>query len=132
LTAADLQKGVNSFSELTMAIEQATDVVNVLPKYKSQPLDAPDFTIWCYVNYERKLRGLPLVDYKDIYEFYDERMYEYLDQYGDPYGVFTEQNETMNKNRPNIEKFIQLPDDYYGEDNQAESDEEGEADESEK
>ena len=112
LSAADLQKGVNSFSELTLAIEQATDVINILPKYKTQPHDAPDFNIYCYINYARKLKGLPTVEYKDIYKFYDDKMDEYLKQYGDPNGVFTESNETMLKNRPNIEKFIVLPSDY--------------------
>ena len=112
LSAADLQKGVNSFSELTLAIEQATDVINILPKYKTQPHDAPDFNIYCYINYARKLKGLPTVDYKDIYRFYDDKMNEYLKQYGDPNGVFTEANDTMLKNRPNIEKFIVLPSDY--------------------
>lgn len=112
LSAADLQKGVNSFSELTLAIEQATDVINILPKYKTQPHDAPDFNIYCYINYARKLKGLPTVEYKDIYKFYDDKMSEYLKQYGDPNGVFTEANDTMLKNRPNIEKFIVLPSDY--------------------
>ena len=112
LSAADLQKGVNSFSELTLAIEQATDVINILPKYKTQPHDAPDFNIYCYISYARKLKGLPPIEYKDIYKFYDDKMEEYLRQYGDPNGVFTEANNTMLKNRPNIEKFIILPSDY--------------------
>ena len=112
LSAADLQKGVNSFSELTLAIEQATDVINILPKYKTQPHDAPDFNIYCYISYARKLKGLPPIEYKDIYKFYDDKMEEYLRQYGDPNGVFTEANDIMLKNRPNIEKFIVLPSDY--------------------
>ena len=112
LSAADLQKGVNSFSELTLAIEQATDVINILPKYKTQPHDAPDFNIYCYISYARKLKGLPPIEYKDIYKFYDDKMEEYLRQYGDPNGVFTEANDTMLKNRPNIERFIVLPSDY--------------------
>lgn len=112
LSAADLQKGVNSFSELTLAIEQATDVINILPKYKNQPHDAPDFNIYCYISYARKLKGLPPIEYKDIYKFYDDKMEEYLKQYGDPNGVFTDSNEIMLKNRPNIENFIELPSDY--------------------
>ena len=95
-----------------MAIEQATDVINILPKYKTQPHDAPDFNIYCYISYARKLKGLPPIEYKDIYKFYDDKMEEYLRQYGDPNGVFTEANDTMLKNRPNIEKFIVLPSDY--------------------
>ena len=55
---------------------------------------------------------MPTVEYKDIYKFYDDKMNEYLKQYGDPNGVFTESNDTMLKNRTNIEKFIVLPSDY--------------------
>lgn len=110
LTQADLQKGVNSFSELSLAVEQATDIISILPKFKYQPNDAPDFIIWCYINYGRKLKGLPLVEYKDIYEFYDKRKKEYLSQYGDRYGIFND--DTTKQNRDNIEKFITLPDDY--------------------
>lgn len=119
LTQADLQKGVNSFSEMSLAIEQATDVINILPKLKSQPHDSADFIIYCYINYARKLKGLPTVEYKDIYRFYDSKVAEYLKQYGDPYGIFTD-NPTIN-NRQNIEKFIILPKDY---DNDTSDDEE--------
>ena len=35
---------------------------------------------------------------------------EYLEQYGDPYGIF--EGDTTEKNRPNVEKFIKLPKDY--------------------
>jgi hypothetical protein len=110
LTQSDLQKGVNSFSEMSLAIEQATDVISILPKLKNQPHDSADFIIYCYINYARKLKGLPTVDYKDIYQFYDNKVTEYLKQYGDPNGIFTE--DTTLKNRPNIEKFITLPKDY--------------------
>lgn len=110
LTQSDLQKGVNSFSEMSMAIEQATDVISILPKLKNQPHDSADFIIYCYINYARKLKGLPTVDYKDIYSFYDSKVSEYLKQYGDPNGIFGD--DTTIKNRTNIEKFITLPADY--------------------
>lgn len=116
LTQADLQKGVNSFSELSLAIEQATDVISILPKLKNQPHDTADFIIYCYINYARKLKGLPTVPYEDIYKFYDDKVAEYLKQYGDPNGIFSE--DTTIKNRPNIEKFITLPTDYDSDDSQ--------------
>lgn len=119
LTQADLQKGVNSFSELGLAIEQATDVISVLPKYKNQPHDSADFIIYCYINYARKLKGLPTVEYEEVYKFYDDKVSEYLKQYGDPHGIFT--NDTTLNNRQNIEKFITLPKDYNAD---ADSDEE--------
>lgn len=57
-----------------------------------------------------ELQGLPQCSYSDVYKFYDKKKQEYLDQYGDPYGIFTE--DTTEKNRSGIEKFIDLPKDY--------------------
>ena len=106
----DLEGGISSISELSLAIEKAVDVVKILPKFKFRPNDAVDFTIWCYINYLRKLEDKPLCEYEDIYKFYDERKKAYLDQYGDPYGIFTD--DPTEKNREAIEKFITLPSDY--------------------
>ena len=41
LTKADLDSGVNSVSELTKAVEQAVDVIKILPRFKYRPNDAP-------------------------------------------------------------------------------------------
>lgn len=116
LTKEDLQGGITSFSEIFKAVEQAVDVIPILPQFKYRPNDALDFVIWCYINYARDLQGLPQCSYKDVYKFYDKKKQEYLDQYGDPYGIFTE--DTTEKNRENIEKFITLPKDYEDGDNQ--------------
>lgn len=110
LTKADLQGGITAISEISKACEEAVDIIDILPKFKYQPNDAPDFIIWCYINYARKLRGLPECEYKDVYAFYDKKKQEYLDQYGDPYGIFTD--DTTDKNRPSVEQFIKLPKDY--------------------
>lgn len=110
LTQADLQGGINSFSEIFKAVEQAVDVIPILPRFKFRPNDALDFNIWCYINYARDLQGLPLCTYEEVYKFYDKRKEEYLEQYGDPYGIF--EDEPTEKNRLNVEKFITLPKDY--------------------
>jgi hypothetical protein len=107
LSKADLTEGLNSFSELSLAIERATDVVRILPKFKYRPNDALDFTIWCYVNYERNLNGLPEVDYEEVYKFYDRKVEEYIRQYGDPTGIFSE--DTTKNNRDVIKEFIKPP-----------------------
>lgn len=112
LTQADMQGGVTSISEIAKACEEAVDIIEILPRFLYQPNDAPDFIIWCYINYCRKLKGLPECEYKDIYEFYDKKKQEYLDQYGDPYGIFT--GDTSEKNRDSVERFITLPKDYNG------------------
>lgn len=110
LTQADLQGGINSFSEIFKAVEQAVDVVPILPQFKYRPNDACDFIIWCYINYARDLQGLPACEYEDVYKFYDRKKSEYITQYGDPYGIFNE--DPTENNRSNIEKFITLPKDY--------------------
>ena len=110
LTQADLQGGINSFSEIFKAVEQAVDVIPILPKFKFRPNDALDFNIWCYINYIRDLQGLPQCEYEDVYKFYDKKKQEYLEQYGDPYGIF--EDDPNEKNRENVKKFITLPNDY--------------------
>ena len=110
LSAADLQKGMNSVSELIKAVEQATDVIKILPQFKYRPNDSPDFTIMCYVNYERELNGQPQVPYEEIYSFYDKKKKEYLEQNGDPYGIFDD--DPSEKNRDTVKTFLKMPDDY--------------------
>lgn len=116
LTQADLQGGVSCIAEISKACEQAVDIIEILPRFKYQPNDAPDFIIWCYINYCRRLKGLPECEYKDVYAFYDRKKQEYLEQYGDPYDIF--KGDTSEKNRPNIEQFIKLPKDYKTDNNE--------------
>lgn len=110
LSANDLQGGLNSFSELMMAIEQAADIIPILPQFKFRPSDSVDFTIWCIINYLRKAEGKPLCSYEDVWHFYDERKAEYIEQYGDPTGIFAD--DPTESNRGQVQKFITLPKEY--------------------
>lgn len=110
LTKADLDGGVNSVSELVKTLEQTVDVIKILPQFKYRANDAPDFNIFCYINYERELNGQPQAEYSDIYSFYDKKKAEYIAQNGDPFGIFT--HDTTEKNRDTVKTFIKLPDDY--------------------
>lgn len=110
LSASDFQKGMNSVSELIKAVEQSTDIIKIMPQFKYRPIDSVDFTIMCYVNYERKLNGQPQVDYDEIYSFYDRKREEYISQNGDPYNIFN--NDPTIGNRDNVKKFLKMPDDY--------------------
>lgn len=107
ISKEDLQGGIVNFSDIFSAVEGAKERIRIFPEFKYQPKDAADFIIWCYINYERNLHGLPEVPYKDIYEFYDEKKKEYIEMYGDPYGIFTD--DTSESNREAIEKFITVP-----------------------
>ena len=74
--------GLNTVGELVRAVEQVEDIIPILPKFKSRPQDKVDFAIWCYINYARDLEGKPLVDYEDVYRFYEERKKEYEKEFG--------------------------------------------------
>jgi len=115
LSKSDLQGGLNSFSELSLMVEQAVDIIPILPVFKFRPNDAIDFNIWCLINYIRDLEGKPICEYEDVYHFYDERKAEYISQYGDPTGIFAD--DTTESNRETIKKFITLPNDYNVEEN---------------
>ena len=110
LSESDLHGGINSFSEIFKAVEQAVDIIPILPTFKFRPNDALDFTIWCYINYARDLQGLPQCSYEDVYRFYDKKKQEYIDQYGDPNGIFDD--DPAENLRDSIKKFITLPSDY--------------------
>ena len=110
LSESDLHGGINSFSEIFKAVEQAVDIIPILPSFKFRPNDALDFTIWCYINYARDLQGLPQCSYEDVYKFYDKKKQEYIEQYGDPNGIFDD--DPSEELRDSIKKFITLPSDY--------------------
>lgn len=112
LNSIDVQGGVTSFSEFFQKFEREKDITRILPQFKYRPNDAPDFIIWCYINYCRRLEGKPEVPYEDVYKFYDEKVAEYVKQYGDPNHIFTD--DPTKQNREKIKDFITLPPDYYG------------------
>lgn len=107
LSETDLQGGLANFSDIFRAVEEAKDRIKIFPEFRYRPIDAADFIIWNYVDYERNLNNLPSVSYEDIYKFYDEKKKEYIDQYGDPYGIF--KDDPSEANRESIKKFITVP-----------------------
>lgn len=113
LNSIDVQGGVTSFSEFFQKFEREKDITRILPRFKYRPNDAPDFIIWCYINYCRRLEGKPEVPYEDVYKFYDEKVAEYVKQYGDPNHIFTD--DPTKQNREKIKDFITLPPDYDSE-----------------
>jgi hypothetical protein len=110
---ADLQGGLTTIGEIAQAVEQNVDIIPILPQFRYRPNDAVDFCIWNYINYARDLEGKPLVEYKDVYKFYDKMKDAYIASTGDPYGIFD--GDPTEGNREKVEKFIQLPKEYYEE-----------------
>lgn len=77
LTKNDLSGGMDNFATWAKEVEMAVDgIVPMMPRYLEQPKDKADFIILCYVNYIQHMKGLPLSEYKDIYEFYNRRAEE--------------------------------------------------------
>jgi hypothetical protein len=77
LSKSDLSDGLDTFGQLVRTVEQAVDIIPILPQFRKRPQDDVDFTILCYVNYIRDLKGLPLCKYEDLFEFINERKKEY-------------------------------------------------------
>jgi len=77
LSKSDLSDGLDTFGQLVRSVEQAVDIIPILPVFKERPQDKVDFTIFCYINYIRDLKGLPLAEYEDIYSFYESRKKEF-------------------------------------------------------
>jgi hypothetical protein len=73
LSKSDLSDGLDTFGQLVRTVEQAVDIIPILPQFRERPQDKVDFTLWCYINYVRDLKGLPLATYDEIYSFYDQR-----------------------------------------------------------
>lgn len=77
LSKSDLSDGLDTFGQLVRSVEQAVDIIPILPVFKERPQDKVDFTIFCYINYIRDLKGLPLAEYEDVYKFYEARKKEF-------------------------------------------------------
>lgn len=77
MSKADLQSGLDTFGQLVRMVEEAVDIIPILPQFKKMPRDDVDFTLWCYINYVRDLKGLPPCSYEEVYNFYEERKKEY-------------------------------------------------------
>lgn len=110
LTAADLQNGLSTFGEIFEAVEGAEDIIKTLPQYMQQPNDMVDFTIWTYVNYERKLNGMPLVSYDEIYAFYERQKDEYIREHGDPFELFKNDPTSKPEMRETVKRFLTVDD----------------------
>lgn len=79
LSATDLSQGLDTFSDLVRKVESAVDIIPILPEFIAKPKDKVDFTVLFYINYERHLRGLPQVEHKDVYDFYNKMVADYVE-----------------------------------------------------
>ena len=94
-----------SFSFVAAVIATLLLIINAL----GLGILASDTDFFFFVNYLRRLEDKPECSYEDVYRFYDERKRAYIEQYGDPTGIFAD--DPTEVNRPQIERFIIVPKD---------------------
>lgn len=82
LSVADLSDGLDCFSQLSMAVEKAGDIIEYLPKYLKQPLDRVDYIIYMLLDYLRDLEGKPHINYEDVYKWINDRAKENTKKFG--------------------------------------------------
>ena len=77
LSRADLSDGLDTVGQIVKAVESTMDIIEILPKFKKEPQDSVDLTLFFYINYIRRLNGFPEAKYEEIYKFYEDRKKEY-------------------------------------------------------
>ncbi|NFV47462.1 hypothetical protein FDJ70_07220 [Clostridium botulinum] len=82
LSKSDISGGIDVLSQMFEAVETEAGVIPWLPKVQIQPNDEPDLVIWSIINYMRRLEDKPFVQYKDIWNFYNQMLNEYFIQQG--------------------------------------------------
>lgn len=107
MSQADLTGGLDTFSEFFREVEKADEIMDILPEFRFRPKDAVDFVIWCYVNYVRDIKGMPQVQYSDIYNFYDKAKQKFIEENGNH--IF--KDDPTEQNRKILEGWVS----YYEE-----------------
>lgn len=79
MSKADLSGGLNNFGEFWKTVEQSKNILSVLPEMYESPRDKADFVIYCLIQYVRRVKSLPDIDYKDVYKFYEEMESQFID-----------------------------------------------------
>lgn len=102
LTSADLSQGLDNFSSLAIAVEKAVDIIPLIPTYIEKGQDKADMMILFYINYERKLKGLPECTHEEVYNFYNEMIQSYIENNPNDYSFLISKDE--DDNRPLINR----------------------------
>jgi hypothetical protein len=82
LSKSDISGGVDLVCQIFEAVESEVGIIPLLPKLIEQPYDDADMVIWSIINYGRRLEDKPMVQYRDIWGFYDEMLEENFKQQG--------------------------------------------------
>lgn len=106
LTSADLSQGIDNFSALVREVEKAVDIIPLMPELVYTPKDKADMIIHTYINYERDLHGLPPVEYKDIYDFYNKQVENYIKEFPETYAFLKDEGVTGDTQIERVYNYI--------------------------
>lgn len=96
LSKSDISGGIDLLPQLFEAVESEVGIIPILPYLKEQPYDDADLIIWVIVNYLRRLEDKPRIEYRNIWDFYDQMLEEYYVQKG-----FTNESIKIEKEKRN-------------------------------
>jgi hypothetical protein len=82
LSKSDISGGVDLLPQLFEAVEDKVGIIPILPKLKEQPYDDADLIIWAIIEYMQRLEDRPRIEYKDIWNFYDDMLVDFYKQKG--------------------------------------------------
>lgn len=108
ISEKDLDEGLSAISTLSLMVEKGIDIIPIMPQYMYSPRDLPDFVLYCLMEKLREEKGMPPVSYADTYKWYDRKLQEYIDTYGDSKGALQASDKMQRKI---AEKFVREGDD---------------------
>lgn len=82
LSKSDISGGIDLVPQLFEAVEDEVGIISILPRLKEQPYDDADLIIWAIMEYYQRLEDKPRIEYKDIWNFYDEMLVDFYKQKG--------------------------------------------------
>ena len=102
LSKSDISGGVDVVSQIFEAVETEIGIIPLLPRLLDKPSDEADLVLWANINYNRRLEDKSSVQYKDIWNFYNEM----LDEYFSSKGYSDEQKQKYIEERNSIFKDL--------------------------
>jgi hypothetical protein len=82
LSKSDISGGVDLMPQLFEAVEDKIGIIPTLPYLKEQPYDDADLIIWAIINYLQRLEDKSRIEYRDIWNFYDDMLGDFYKQKG--------------------------------------------------
>lgn len=82
LSKSDISGGIDLVPQIFEAVEDKLGIIPTLPYLKEQPYDDADLIIWAIMNYTQRLEDKPRIEYREVWDFYDEMLQDFYNQKG--------------------------------------------------